>query len=179
MKKLIAIVLTIVLCSAILSACLGKKNPPVSSDNKNVVSDESKKDDAETEKDDDSIAEDYLWDALDKMSKKGDLPSFEEHELKFDGEIFTSEEAEEKYSQPLSLVGKKVIIRPGDNLLKNSSDNVSIPHYFPSYTGVDVLSHLCKPSSFADNLSEFKDELETQSIEWIDITGDNQVHLQS
>ena len=154
MKKLITMILMIVLCSAVLSACMGKQNPPVSSNNKSIVSDESKKDDGETEKDDDRIAEDCLWEALDKLSKKGDLPAFEGKELKFDGEIYTSEEAEENYTQPLSLVGKKVIIGQDGELFKNASDDLSIPHYFPFNAAVDELPHLCKPSSFADNLKE-------------------------
>jgi len=153
MKKLIAMILMIVLCSAGLSACMGKQNPPVSVNNENVESDESKKDDAETEKNDDSIAEDCLWEALDKVSKKGDLPTFKGKELKFDGEIFTSKEAEESYTQPLSLVGKKVIIVHEGRLEDNTIDS-RIPHYFPLLTAANVLPNLCKPVSFADNLKE-------------------------
>ena len=41
MKKLIAMILMIVLCSAGLYACMGKQNPPVSVNNENVESDES------------------------------------------------------------------------------------------------------------------------------------------
>ena len=180
MKKLIAMILMIVLCSAGLSACMGKKNPSVSSNNKAVASDENDSDSGsdqtsdsssgKTEKDDLSIAQDCLWKALDKMVKKGDLPSFEKRELLFHGEIFTSEEAEERYSKPFSLVGKKVILGQSSHLVKNDADKPSISEYFPTYTTADVLPRLCKPSSFADNLKQcdyfiFYDDVEYSRTE--------------
>lgn len=146
MKKLIATVLIMVLCAGALSGCLNMKNPPVPS--KSATASDT------AEKDDSSITEEYLWDALDKLAEKGDIPALEEKELVFHGEVFTSEKAEENWSSPLSLAGKKVIVGHSGSLLKRSSDDASIPAYFPESSTVDLLPHLCAPSSFADNQSD-------------------------
>lgn len=102
---------------------------------------------------DESYAIDMLWEALGKLAEDGAIPTFEDNTLIFDGEVFASEETEDTYTQPLSLVGSKVIVGSFDTLFDRNGDT-ELPPYYPGWSNGSVLEQVCSPSSFADTFSE-------------------------